>query len=127
MQTLIDQYRLLRVPDRYPGGRYCQLEAPAFRQVLVLTDELSNSFDQSVVEGLMSFRANWYGIRVGRTTSERWRQILGQPESTVAFSESMAYDYSLPAGTADYYTLGGRQVMLYADADGLLYAVRLTQ
>ena len=47
IQPLIDQNRLLRVPDRYPGGRYCQLEAPVFRRVLILTDELSNTYEDS--------------------------------------------------------------------------------
>lgn len=127
MQPLIDQNRLLRVPDRYPGGRYCQLEAPVFRRVLILTDELSNTFEQSVVQGIMSFRADWYGIKTGATEQKRWREILGQAENTVAFTDSMAYDYGLLAGTADYYSIGGHQVMLYADADQLLYAIRLTQ
>ena len=95
--------------------------------MLILTDELSNTFEQSVVQGIMSFRADWYGIKTGATEQKRWREILGQAENTVAFTDSMAYDYGLPAGTADYYSIGGHQVMLYADADQLLYAIRLTQ
>ena len=123
---VISRYRLLREPDQYPGGRYCQLEAPLFRQVLVLTDALTTGFENSQVTGLMSFRADLCGLRAGQTPRERWHELLGEPENTVTYDAAQAADYSLPAGTADYYAIEGRQLMLYADADGLLYAVRLT-
>jgi len=126
MAKLIKQYRLLRTPDQYPGGRYFQLEAPAFRQVLVLSDALTTGWDNSNVEGLLSYRADLFGIQSGETTRDRWQEILGAPESSVDFSEDMAYDYGFPAGTADYYTFGDRQLLLYAGEDGILYAVRLT-
>lgn len=126
MKELINQYRLLRTPDQYPGGRYFQLEAPAFRQVLVLSDALTTGWDNSKAEGLLSYRANLAGIRTGETTRDRWVAILGTPESSVDFSEDMAFDYGFPAGTADYYTFGNRQLLLYAGEDGILYAVRLT-
>lgn len=127
MQALIDEYRLLREPDQYPGGRYCQLEAPMFRQILILTDALAKGFENSKVLGLLSYRCNLFGIQTGSTTQERWREILGTPESTVDFDEMLAYTYGLPVGTADYYTFESSQLFLYADEDSLLYAVRLTQ
>lgn len=127
MAGLIERYRLLREPDRYPGGRYCQLEAPAFRQVLVLTDALSGGFDHSAVNGLLTFRADLFGLRSGSTTQARWRQVLGEPDGTVAFDDSMAASYGLPVGTADYYDYAGAQLMLYADENGVLTAVRLTR
>ncbi len=127
MTNVINNYRLLRTPDQYPGGRYFQLEAPMFRQVLVLSDALTSGYANSVVEGLMSFRADLYGLRAGVTPRERWLQVLGEPETTVEFGDDLAYDYGLPVGTADYYAFGKRQLMMYADGDGVLYAVRLTQ
>ena len=126
MSDLVKQYRLLRTPDQYPGGRYCQLEAPAFRQVLVLTDALTTTFDNSKVEGLLSYRADLYGVQVGVTSRDRWLKILGEPDSSVAFDEALASDYALPTGTADYYTFGDRQLLLYAGENDVLYAVRLT-
>ncbi|HNW86815.1 MAG TPA: RsiV family protein [Candidatus Limiplasma sp.] len=123
---LIDRYRLLRTPDEYPGGRYFQFEAPAFRQVLVLSDALGNGWEHSTVQGIMSFRTDLYGIQTGKTTRKRWNKILGQPESSVEFDENLAFDYGLPVGTADYYSFGERQLLLYADADGVLYAIRVT-
>ncbi len=126
MPDILARYRLLREPDQYPGGRYCLLEAPMFRQVLVLTDALTTGFDASQVTGLMSFRADLCGLRVGITPRDRWHELLGEPENSVTYDAAQAADYSLPAGTADYYAIKGRQLMLYADTDGLLYAVRLT-
>ena len=126
MPDVIARYRLLREPDQYPGGRYCQLEAPAFRQVLVLTDALTGGFAQSTVTGILSFRTDVYGIRVGETTQARWREILGEPDNAVAFDDSLAASYGLPVGTGDYYDFETAQLLLYADAQGVLYAVRLT-
>lgn len=126
MTELVNKYRLLRTPDQYPGGRYFQMEYPAFRQVLVLTDALTTGWDSSQVNGLLSYRANLFGIKTGETSRERWQTILGVPESSVEFSEDMAFDYGLPVGTADYYTFDNRQLLLYAGEDGVLYAVRLT-
>jgi hypothetical protein len=124
---LVTKYRLLRQPDQYPGGRYFQLEAPAFRQVLVLTDALTSGWDNSTVNGIMSIRTDLYGLQTGVAERERWLAVLGDPDSTVAFDEELAYNYGLPIGTADYYTVGERQLMFYADESDVLYAVRLTQ
>ena len=126
MTEAIAAYRLLRTPDQYPGGRYFQLEAPAFRQVLVLSDALTSGWENSKVEGILTYRANLYGIRSGSTTQSRWREILGTPENSVAFDEDMAGNYGFPVGTADYYTFGEHQLLLYADENGMLLAVRLT-
>jgi hypothetical protein len=124
---LVAQYRLLRQPDQYPGGRYFQLEAPAFRQVLVLTDALTSGWENSMVNGIMSFRTDLYGLQTGVTERDRWLTVLGDPDSSVAFDDDLAYNYGLPTGTADYYTVGTRQLMLYADENNVLFAVRLTQ
>ena len=126
MTDLVKQYRLVRQPDQYPGGKYYQLEAPAFRQVLVLSDALTNGYEQSKAEGLLSFRTNLFGLQTGVASQKRWREVLGEPDSTVSFDEAMAYDYGLPVGTADYYTFGNRQLLMYADENGILYAVRIS-
>ncbi len=127
MLELVSAFRLLRTPDQYPGGRYFQLEAPMFRQVLVLSDALTSTYDNSVAEGIMSFRTDLYGLKTGETKRERWLSVLGDPKSTVVFDEDLAYDYGLPLGTADYYSFGGRQLLLYADENDTLYAIRITR
>ncbi|MDD3212728.1 MAG: hypothetical protein PHY64_03600 [Eubacteriales bacterium] len=126
MTDLIGKYRLLRQPDQYPGGKYYQLEAPMFRQILVLSDALTSGYENSVVEGIMSFRTNLYCIQTGVTPRDRWLAVLGNPQSTVVLDEELAYDYGLPVGTADYYTIGSRQLLLYADESDTLYAIRLS-
>lgn len=127
MPEVIAHYRLLREPDHFPGGRYCQMEAPLLRQILVLTDALTGGFENATVTGILTFRADLYGIRSGETTQARWREILGEPASTVAFDESLAASYGLPVGTGDYYHFETAQLLLYADETGVLYAARLTR
>jgi len=123
---LITANRLVRTPDQYPGGRYFQLEAPVFRDVWILSDSLSGSYDLSVVHGILATRMNLYGLQTGHATRDRWQSVLGSPTTSVVYDSAIAADYGLPVGTADYYTISDRQLMLYADANDMLYAVRLS-
>jgi len=127
MTEIIAQYRLMREPDLYPGGRYYQLEAPQFRRVQILTDALEKGYERSQVLGFQVMRGELFGIHIGVTSQERWREILGEPQSTVVFSQSLAYDYSLPAGKGDYYIFGSYQLRLYADGSGRLHSIRLSK
>ena len=127
MISVVEKYRLLREPDQYPGGKYYQMEAPPFRQVLLLSDALGRGYENSKVLGIQSMRGNLYGIQAGKTMRDDWRAVLGEPENTVAFSESLAYDYALPVGESDFYAFGNYQLRLHADGTGLLHSIRLTQ
>lgn len=127
MPDVVQKYRLLREPDQYPAGKYYQMEAPMFRQVLILSDALAGGYEHSVVEGLQSARASLFGIQAGSTPRERWREILGQPQQTAVFDESLAYDYGIPPGESDFYTFGSYQLRLHADESGILHSIRLTQ
>jgi len=122
MQKVTEAYRLLRTPDEFPGGRYFVLEDPAFRQVLVISGMLE---ENAVVEGLQLKRGGLCGFVIGKTSQERWRQVLGQPEETIDMTENMAYDYNLPMGQYDVYHYGGNELRLYADLSGVLCAVQL--
>lgn len=124
---VMEKYRLLRTPDRFPGGRYFQMETPEFRSVLLLSDGLSAESKDSVVEGIQTTRGELYGIRPGVTTRDEWRKVLGQPQSTVEFSESLAYDYGLPQGESDFYAFGAYQLRLHAGQDGVLHSIRLAK
>lgn len=123
--NVCERYRLLRTPDEFPGGRYFLMEDPRFRDVCVLSDSLYTDYDQSVVEGVQLRRGGLCGLIVGQTTQERWRDVLGQPEKTVAFTENMAYDYNLPAGSYDVYRFGNNELRLHADENGVMCAVQL--
>ncbi len=127
MTDVVAKYRLLREPDQYPAGKYYQLEAPIFRQTLVLSDALTSGYEHSVVEGLQSTRVNLFGIQAGSTQRDRWQEILGKPEQTATFSEGLAYDYGITPGESDFYTIGVYQLRLHADENGILHSVRLTQ
>ena len=125
MPQVVEKYRLLRVPDQFPAGKYYQMEAPMFRQVLVLSDALGTGYEHSVVEGLQSTRTNLYGIQAGETVRERWREILGEPDQVTLFDEGLAYDYGIPPGESDFYIFEGYQLRLHADGSGILHSIRL--
>jgi len=125
MAEIAEKFRLLRTPDEFPGGRYFVMEDPVFRQVLVLSDSLYDDYAQSVVEGIQLKRGGLCGLVIGQTEQSRWREVLGEPEKTVDFSENMAYDYNLPKGQYDVYCFGENELRLHADESGMLCAVQL--
>lgn len=127
MQELIDRYALLTDPDIYEGGRMIALEDGAFRQVWILTDALTEEFDQSVVQGIRADRLNFYGLCTGDTTITGWREVLGSPETTLTVDESRAESWRIVPGTSDYYTLGDYRLRLHADENGVLRSVFLTR
>lgn len=121
IEQLTEEYRLLRTPDEFPGGRYFVLEKPVFRSVLVISDAL----ESETVQGIQLRRGGLHGLLIGQTTQQRWQTVLGQPESTVAVTENMAYDYGLPAGSYDVYHFGDNELRLHADEAGILCAIQL--
>lgn len=120
-----EAYRLSRTPDAFPGGRYFVLEAPAFREILVISDSLEGDDANAVVEGIQQRRGGLGGLMIGKTTRQDWQAILGQPDENVTMSESMAYDYGLPAGAYDRYLFGENELRLYADENDVLSAIQL--
>ena len=127
MQELIDRYALLTDPDIYEGGRMIALEDGAFRGVYILTDALTEDFDHSVVQGIRADRLNFWGLCTGDTTIDWWREVLGEPETTLVVAEERAESWRIVPGTSDYYTLGDYRLRLHADESGVLRSVFLTR
>lgn len=127
MQELIDRYALLTDPDIYEGGRMIALEDGAFRNVYILTDALTETFDNSVVQGIRADRLNYYGLCTGNTTIDDWRAMLGDPDTTLAVNEARAESWRIVPGTSDYYTFGDYRLRLHADENGVLRSVFLTK
>lgn len=125
MQEIADAYRLLRTPDEFPGGRYFIMEHPVFRSIMLISDSITSSYEQSVLEGIQLRRGGLYGLMIGSTNRQEWLALLGTPASTITMTESMAYDYGLCEGTYDIYHYGGNELRLYADRDGILCAIQL--
>ncbi len=127
MQELIDRYALLNDPDIYEGGRMIALEDGAFRQVYILTDALTERFDNSVVQGIRADRLNFHGLCTGDTTMEAWHAALGTPDTTLAVNGERAEAWRIVPGTSDYYTFGDYRLRLHADESGVLRSVFLTK
>ncbi len=129
MQELIDRYALLTDPDIYEGGRMIALEDGAFRGTWILTDALTESFDQSVVQGIRSDHISLHGLCTGETTIDMWRELLGfdlgEPDTTLTVDEARAEAWRIVPGTSDYYTLGDYRLRLHADEQGVLHSVFL--
>ena len=81
---------MLTDPDVDALGRVFALEGAEFRNVYLLTDYLSESWDQSRVDGIRMDQGSLCGLAVGRTDRETWRQVLGEPEHTLEMDAEQA-------------------------------------
>lgn len=120
VQEAVDEYKLLIDPDLYENGRLIQLEDGVFRGVYLLTDSLTDSWENSVIQGVRADRINLCGLMTNVTTQEQWRAALGQPDATVEVDESKAEANRILPGYSDYYNYDGVQLRLHADAEGVL-------
>ena len=127
VKALTDTHHLLMDPEVYEGGRLFALEGAAFQDVLVLTDYLSESWDQSVVQGFRAYAGCRAGLCVGETRQADWEAVLGAPDSRVTIDPERAEYSRVDPGTCDYYRLDGCQLQLYADEEGVLRCLALTE
>lgn len=125
MQEIADEYRLLRTPDEFPGGRYFIMEDPAFRSILLISDSIQWDYADSVLEGIQLRRGELGGLVIGQTARDGWQQLLGEPASVIVMTENMAYDYGLYEGVCDVYRFGENELRLYADAENTLRTIQL--
>ena len=127
LKALTDRYHLLIDPDVYEEGRMFSLEGGAFRDVFLLTDYLSEKWDDSTVQGIRMDRGCAEGLCIGETTREEWRAVLGEPAHIVDFDEERAEAYRREPGSCDYYRFGGYLLQLYSSEDGILAGITLTE
>ena len=124
MTDIVARYALSRTPDEFPGGRYFAMEHPLFRSIYLISDAMQSGYEHSVLEGIQLRRGAFCGLLIGQARQEEWRQLLGEPAEMITVTESMAYDYALPAGNCDIYLIDGCAVRFYADGQGVLAAVQ---
>ncbi len=127
VREAVENWHLLIDPDLYENGRMISLESGMFRNVFLLTDYLSEDWDESRIDGIRLDSGCLFGLRIGQTTEEEWHQILGEPNMTVIFDEEKAEAYRTVCGKHDYYTWGGHGFQLHSDESGILVSVILVK
>ena len=127
MQKLTDEWHLLIDPDVYALGRFFSLEGSVFRGIFLMTDYLSESWENSLVDGIRMDVGSFYGLTVGDTTRETWRLALGEPEHTIDMDEEQAEAYRTVPGSRDYYVFGEHRLQLHADEKGILSSIILSE
>ena len=127
LQALTDQRHLLIDPDVYVNGRMFSLEGADFQGVFLLTDYLSESWEESAVDGIRMDQGSFLGLTVGETAREEWLEILGAPDHTLEMDAETAEAYRTVPGTRDYYVYGDNRLQLHAAEDGTLVSVILSE
>ena len=127
LKALTDHYHMLTDPDVYEGGRLFALEGACFRNVFLMTDFLSEKWDDSIVQGIRMDRGCAWGLCIGETAREDWRTALGEPDAETELDADKAEANRMEPGACDYYNFGNYQLRLYCNGDGILSSIVLTE
>lgn len=127
VRDAVEEWHLLIDPDLYENGRMFSLEGGLFRNVFLLTDYLSESWENSRVDGIRLDSGCLFGLRIGGTEEREWHQVLGEPDVTVVFDEEKAEAYRTVPGRRDYYAWGGHTLQLHSDESGVLAGIILVE
>ncbi len=127
LKALTDHYHMLTDPDVYEGGRLFALEGACFRNVFLMTDFLSEKWDDSIVQGIRMDRGCAWGLCIGETAREDWRTVLGEPDAESGLDADKAEANRMEPGACDYYNFGDYQLRLYCNGDGILSSIVLTE
>ena len=127
MQELTDRYHMLTDPDGFEGGRLFALEGGCFRGVYLMTDDLSRSWENSVVQGIRMDQGCLWGLCVGETPRSEWLAELGDPDGSAEIGEEKAEANRIVPGACDYYHCGEYILQLYSDEDGTLISIVLSE
>ena len=127
MQELTDARRMLTDPDVYARGRIFALEGAEFQGVFLLTDFLSESWENSVVDGIRVDQGTVCGLILGETRQEEWRKLLGEPAHAIEMDGEEAEAWRTVPGVRDYYEFGGHRLQLQADEEGTLASLILSE
>ena len=122
-----DRTHLLNDPEEYAGGRMFAPEGACFRDVYILSDAVSRSWDESRVQGIRMDRGCVWGLCIGETEASAWHSLLGEPDSEAVFSGEDAERFRTVPGTCDYYEFGDYRLQLQTDADGILVSITLAE
>ena len=127
VQALTDRYHLMNDPDGSADGRLFSLEGGCFREVFLITDDLTRSWENSVVEGIRMDQGCLWGLCVGETAREDWISVLGEPDGTAEIDDEKAEANRGVPGACDYYACGEHTLRLYSDTAGTLVSVILAE
>ncbi len=110
----------------YPGGAYYEVENPALRGTLILTDE-----NETTVSGLLTSRVDHFGIETGKTSLADAEALMGcEPNARITVDDALAKLYLVCPGTAAAYSFHdgegrGLSFTLYADENGIVQYIKL--
>ena len=127
LAPLTEAWKMLTDPDVYALGRFFSLEGAEFRNVFLMTDYLSEGWENSRVDGIRVDLGSVCGLSIGETEQAAWRECLGEPEHTIEMDAETAEAYRTVPGSRDYYVFGGHRLQLHADGNGILTSVILTE
>ena len=127
LSPLVEKWHLATDPDVYEGGRLFSLEGGCFRRIFLMTDYLSEDWDQSIVQGIRADRGNYAGLCIGETKASAWRDLLGEPDSSLLIDEDKAELNRTEPGSCDYYSWGSYQLRLQCNKEETLISILLTE
>lgn len=126
--SALEDFHITADSGFYPGGAYYEVEEPAFRGALILTDE-----NEEKVTGILAGQLDLFDIQTGKTTLEEAKTILSRKNGMqIELNEAAAEIYRVCPGTALVYPLERKEdgvpmtFTVYADQDGIVQYLKLS-
>lgn len=136
MEAVYANYDISVDSGYYPGGAYYETETPELLGTYLITDP-----DESYITGILSRRADMFGIETGKTTLTEAKRLLNITFDGVAMDSSTAEQFLVCPGTAVGYYFTPRSpirlgstgeksayvsLTLYADENGIVQFIKLS-
>lgn len=122
IQALVDAYKEMTDPEAHLDGERYDLEAPVFRGVSLVVGE-----GQGSVTGILTRRANLYGLATGSADRKSCLALLGGDYTELPMDGQAAAQYGMPQGVALVRQAGAYRLMLGFDGGDILRAVYLSK
>ncbi len=125
LDEVFARFRPAADSEYYPGGACLEAEEGTLRGALLLTNE-----DETLLTGILSRRADCFGIETGKTALKDAEAIIGrEPASRLPMNEAAAEIYRVCPGSASIYPgsdADGNALSftLYADESGIVQYIR---
>lgn len=127
VSTVLSAFHSTADSSYYPGGAYYEVEEPAFRGALILTDE-----SEEKVTGLQTSQLDLFGISTNTTTLDEAAAFLSREAfARMELNEAAAELYRVCPGEMLIYSLKRSRdqqpmtLTLYADQDGVIQFIKL--
>lgn len=120
LQEVLSEYPALTDSEAFPSGEQYQLEDARLRATSLIVQN-------GEVTGVLSRRADLWGVITGVSSRQEVLEVLGPPDAALPLDEITAGGYGLEPGSLESYSNGGYLLRFHYNSDLVLKTVWLNR